>query len=137
MSLREAWQRWTGRRIDVVGAEGEVADACPTPPSLLEELALDPEDFADLARLPKVELRTVIATIVATRPLTVASLITQLDARRAAPIAEASAAPEPYQHQQSEGGGEAGGWGRWTRTHGGVRVHRSATAPARPALAAP
>lgn len=121
MSLREAWKRWNGRRIDAAEADDGVAGACPTTPSLLEELATDPEDFADVARLLKIELRTVIATIVATRPLTVASLIAQLDAPRAAPTAEASLAHEPPEHRQSEGGREAG-WERWTRAHGGVRV---------------
>src|SRR5688572_6554685 len=110
MSFREAWKRWNGRRIDAAEADRGVAGACPTAPSLLEELATDPEDFADVARLLKVELRTVVATIVATRPATVASLVAQLDARGAAPTAERSVAPEPPKHRQSEECGEGAGW---------------------------
>ncbi len=140
MSLREAWKRWTGRRNDAADADGGVAGACSSTPSLLEELAIDPEDFADLARLMNVELRMVVATVVLTRPATVASLVAELGMRTtpsATPPAAASEPQQPQQQQQSEGGGGAVGWGRWTRTRGGVRVHRATSAAARTALAAP
>lgn len=62
---------------------GSVA-ACGVSPSLLEELAADSADFADLARVLGVDLDTVVATLVATRPATADELVVRLRERIAA-----------------------------------------------------
>ena len=52
--------------------------ACRATPSLLEELAVDAQDFAELARVLNVDLPTVTATLAATRPATIEALVAHL-----------------------------------------------------------
>lgn len=65
--------------------------ACRATPSLLEELAVDAHDFADLARVLKVDLPTVVMTLAATRPTTVEALVAHLRGE----VATASPATPP------------------------------------------
>ena len=58
MFLREVLKRWSVRAVDAANGSG-AADGCRTTPSLLEELATDPADFADLARVLRLDLRAV------------------------------------------------------------------------------
>ena len=152
MFLREVLKRWNVRAVDAAADDGVAADGCRTP-SLLEELATDPTDFADLARVLRLDLRAVVETLAGDHTSTPDELVTALRGRAAdearlarvralcAGVAEqlavgadhtsagtrtdASAATDPS--AASWGGEAAGGWGRWTRARGGARAHRSAT----------
>jgi hypothetical protein len=154
MSLREVLKRWNARTVGAAVDGDGVADGCRTTPSLLEELAADPADFADLARVLRLDLRAVIETLTADRTATPAELVSSLESRaedearltrvrnicaevadRLAVGAEHSTQhegsgeqPEPSESSATSWGGrKEGGWGRWTRARGGARVHRSAT----------
>lgn len=151
MFLRDVLKRWNVRAVDAAADDGGAADGCRTP-SLLEELATDPADFADLARVLRLDLRAVVETLTADPVSTPAELVAHLrgrakDEARLARVRElcagvseqlavggnpavstehdASAATAPS--EASWGGEAARGWGRWTRARGGARVHRSAT----------
>jgi hypothetical protein len=147
MSLREVLKRWNVRTVGAAVEDGQVADGCRTTPSLLEELAADPADFADLARVLRLDLRAVIETLTADRAATPAELVSSLESRaedearltRVREICAEVADRLGDQRRPREGHGEQpetvssaspswgerkeGGWGRW----GGARVHRSAT----------
>ena len=47
MFLRDVLRRWSERPVGAANDDGGAADACHAAPSLLEELATDPEDFAE------------------------------------------------------------------------------------------
>ena len=79
------------RPADAAIHEHGTAVGCGTEPSLLEELAADPADFADLARVLGVDLDLVIATLVATRPATGEEFVARVRERIAAARPEASA----------------------------------------------
>lgn len=133
MFLRNVVQRWRGGPVDATAVGREGADACGAPFSLLAELAVDAEDFAELARVLHRDLPTVVRAIVTAHPPTIATLVAALEADAAAgPEAPTTPAASP-----SIAGAEAGGWGRWTRAHGGARVHRGTpVTTSRAALAA-
>jgi len=137
MFLRNVLQRWRGGPIDTTAVGREGADACAAPPSLGTELLVDAEDFADLARVLRCELTTVVRVIATAQPPTVTALVTALEAERA-PAPNLPTPPSAPAMAASWGSGGAGGWGRWTRAHGGARVHREAPlTTSRPALVAP
>ena len=117
MFLRDLLKRRRLRAYDaahlrVQATDDGAAGRCARPLSLLEELAADPEDFVDVAAVLRVDLPTLVAALTA----------------------------PPTRTAARWGGGEAGGWGRWTRVRGDTRVHREAhdrPTAARRALAAP
>jgi hypothetical protein len=114
MFFRDVLKRRRASAGDTATTDGGVANACPRPLSLVEELAADPEDFVDVAAVLRVDVPTLVAAL--TAPTT-----------RAEP---------------SWGGGGKSGWGRCTRAYGDARVHREdcgrkPVTAARPALAAP
>jgi hypothetical protein len=153
MFLRDVLKRWSIRTVDAAADDGGAANGCRTTPSLLEELATDAADFADLACVLRLDLRAVIETLADDRVSTPENLVTSLRGRaeseaRLTRVRELctgvsqqlavgtlptsvetqrhdSAATAPS--ETSWGGEAAGGWGRWTRTRRGARVHRSAT----------
>ena len=125
MFLRDVLKRRSDR---AAGAE-RAAELAPTAMSLLAEVAADPEDFVDLARVLRLDLGAVIETLVTARPATPAALVVELTARaRALPaVVEAIAAeraPSRTAIGESSWGGREVGWGRWARVHGDARVHR-------------
>ena len=152
MFLRDVLKRWTVRPVDAADDSG-VADGCRTTPSLLEELATDSADFADLARVLRLDLRAVVETLAGDHTSTPDELVTALRGRAAdearlarvralcAGVAEQLAVGGDHASAETRtdvsaatdtsgaswGGEAAGGWGRWTRARGGARVHRSAT----------
>lgn len=132
MFLRSVLRRWRGGSVDTTTGGREGADACGAPPSLLTELAIDAEDFADLARVLHRDLPTVVRAIVTAQPSTVTALVAALetDAVTEPRVSTTPAAASPI--APSGGRGEAVGWGRWTRAHGGVRVHRETAATRSP-----
>ncbi len=156
MFLRDVLQRWTPRPADTSPTDSAAAGSCRST-SLLEELAADPADFSDLARVLRLDLRTVVTTLVAEDIATPAALVAHLAARRdaetglqraralCAEIADRLANEDaitpagPSSQLEVSGGG---GWGRWARARGGARAHRDAAereprTAARQALAAP
>ena len=80
MFLREVLKRWSVRAVDAANGSG-AADGCRTTPSLLEELATDPADFADLARVLRLDLRAVVETLTGDRVSTPEDLVTALRGR--------------------------------------------------------
>lgn len=138
MFLRNVLQRWRGGPIDTAAVGREGADACAAPPSLVTELLVDAEDFADLARVLHCDLPAVVRAIATAQPPTVTALVTALDAERALEPKDPTPSQAPTPIAASWGSGGAVGWGRWTRARGGARVHRGAPATTnRPALVAP
>ena len=137
MFLRNVLQRWRGGPVDTTAVGREGANACAAPPSLLAELLVDAEDFADLARVLHRDLPTVARAIVTAQPPTITALVAALAAKHA-PEPATPTTPVSPPIAPSWGGGEAVGWGRWTRAHGGARVHRdNPTAATRAVMAAP
>ena len=143
MFLRDVLVRWNERTVGAASDDGGDADTCRSAPSLLEELATDPEDFAELASVLKLDLQAVIAALVQERPRTPAELIERLVARESSrdtssPADQPTATAERTTLRRNwfSWGGEVG-WGRWTRARGDARVHREAPTPAvRTAMAA-
>jgi hypothetical protein len=143
MWLREILKRWVGR----TAVSSRADDVTRPAATLLEELAVDGEDFADLAAALRVDLRDLVATLVAERPTDPTALVAALRSRShtvaASPAAAAGSSVTderavPRFSWASWGGGEGVGWARWTRVRGGTRVQRAASATAPPpALAAP
>ena len=132
MFLRGVLKRWNERPARAT-EDDDVATACRVAPSLLEELATDPEDFADLAALLHLDLAAVRAALVRERLQTPIDLLERLAA--SIPM-NARPADAPAVHDSSWGGGGTVGWRRWTRAHGGARVQRDSPAPTvRPAMA--
>jgi hypothetical protein len=152
MFLRNVLKRWNVRAVDAAAGDGGAVDGCRTTPSLLEELATDAADFADLARVLRLDLRAVVETLITNRAATPTELVADLQRRAAddarlarvralcAEVVDRLTAGAPAgtsgelrgedvrePASQSWGGEAAGGWGRWTRARGGARVHRSAT----------
>jgi hypothetical protein len=141
MSLRDVWKRWNERPVDARG----VADGCRSTLSLVEELAADPADFADLAHALRLDLRAVREALATHRDATPADLVAHLVRVRelCAGIADSFSVETrkrdftaTTETRSSRGGAEWVGWGRWTRPPGGAPVHPRATA-ASPATAAP
>ncbi len=146
MFLRDVLKRWNARPVEAATDDSGAADGCRPTPSLLEELATDPADFADLARVLRLDLRVVVETLTADHAATPADLVVRLQERadneaRLARVralcagvaqhlsgeipTETTAPARPV--TSSWEGGEEGGWERWTRALGGARVHRSVT----------
>jgi len=156
MFLRDVLKRRTTRPADTSVIDSVAAGGCRST-SLLEELAADPADFADLARVLRLDLRAVVTALVTDDVATPSALVAHLAARRdaesglrrvralCAEIADRLAredaiTPAETSVQPEVSGG--GGWGRWARARGGARAHREAAeheqrTAARTALAAP
>jgi len=82
MFLRGVLKRWNVRSVDAADGSG-AADGCRTTPSLLEELATDSADFADLARVLRLDLRAVVETLAGDHTSTPDELVTALRGRAA------------------------------------------------------
>jgi hypothetical protein len=140
MFLRGVLKRSRERRGGAAVHEGSCTGAsCDVSVDLLAELAADAEDFADVAAVLGVDLRTVATTLTsAAPPRSPAALVAALTAHA---VATAAVVALPLHRATPSGGEEAVGWGRWTRARGGARVHRDivvheARQAARPAMAA-
>jgi hypothetical protein len=130
MFLRNVLQRWRGGPVDTAAVGREGANACAAPSSLLTEVLVDGEDFADLARVLHRDLPTVMRAIVTAQPPTLTALVTALEAEPAFEPKRSAPSRAAAPNAPSCGGGRAVGWGRWTRARGGARVHREAIATA-------
>ena len=114
--LREILKRWPSRSQVATSVDDGTCAAT----TLLEELAADGEDFADLAAVLRVDMRDVVATLVSERPTDAAALLTALavrtarataagdDATTTAAVAPATEVVAPRSTWASWGGG---GWG--------------------------
>ena len=155
MFLRDVLKRWRTEPVDTTAAIQAAAGACRAP-SLLEELAADPADFADLARVLRLDLRAVVAALVTEDAATPSTLVARLTAQRdaeaglrrvrtlCAEIADRLATEDAIRPATAPqpGASGGGGWGRWARARGGARAHRNGaahepTTAARPALVTP
>lgn len=119
MFFPDVLKRWRGSANDAATVVDGIVCACPPPPtSLLEELAVDSEDFAEIAAVLRVDLRAVIETLLLTRPQTANELVERLFAVRTAergPLAAAAVSAAAVEGQPSCGGGRkrvVGGGGR-------------------------
>jgi len=110
MFLRGVMKRWKAGSVGAAHDDEGAATCCPAEPSLLEELAADSEDFAELAAVLKLDLPAVIAALVTEQRQTPAQLVERLAARESASNPSPPAdAPPPAPVEEIAGVAGAGG----------------------------